>query len=35
MTQDEARRILDMVEEAEPRGDKDASGVGVPGTPTW
>ncbi len=35
MTQDEAQRILDMVEEAEPRGDKDASGVGVPGTPTW
>lgn len=35
MTQDEARRILDMVEEAEPRGEKDASGVGAPGAPTW
>ena len=35
MTPEEAQRILDMVEEAEPRGDKDASGTGVPGAPNW
>lgn len=35
MTPDEARRILDMVDEAEPRGEKDASGFGVPGAPIW
>ncbi len=35
MTPDEAQRILDMVEEAQPRGDKNAYGAVVPGAPDW
>jgi len=35
MTPEEAQRILDMVEEAEPMGDKNAYGAVVPGAPDW
>lgn len=35
MTPEEARRILDMVDEAEEMVDKDSTGPGVPGTPNW